>query len=250
MLYSETVRSFVHRQFHIVILHHPPTALPFCSGWCVQSKPCCWYRVSNRHVTPQLLSIPLDLQVKAAVYHPLYWLWVGKLKLPLLEPKWPEWQTSHPPSKSLQIVLHENSACYFFISRQFHIVILHHLRTALPFCSGWCVQSKPCCWYRVSNRHVTPQLLSIPLDLQVKAAVYHPPCSAQLCISDTSLPSRLEQSRSWTCHKTSRTSFSKSPGVMRLPWTRCDVQLFLPNFEPGFIGCHLRRCTLPPTLSS
>ena len=64
-------------QFHIVKFHHPPTALPFCSGWCVQSKPCCWYRFSNSHFTPQLLSIPLDLQVKAAVFHPLYWLWVG-----------------------------------------------------------------------------------------------------------------------------------------------------------------------------
>ena len=28
-------------------------------------------------ITPQLLSIPLDHQVKAAVSHPLYWLWVG-----------------------------------------------------------------------------------------------------------------------------------------------------------------------------
>ena len=83
--------------------------------------------------------------------------WVGNSKLPLLEPKWPEWQTSHPPSNSLQIVLHENSACYFFISRQFHIVVFHHPPTALPFCSGWCVQSKPCCWYRFSNsiKHTT-----------------------------------------------------------------------------------------------
>ena len=100
-----------------------------------------------------------------------------------LSPKWPEWQTSHPPSNSLQSVLHENSACYFFISRQFHIVIFHHPPTALPFCSGWCVQSKPCCWYRFSNSNITPQLLSIPLDHQVKAAVSHPPCFAQLCTS-------------------------------------------------------------------
>ena len=121
-----------------MIFHHPPTALPFCSGWCVQSKPCCWYRFSNsiNHTTAAINPLGSSSQscsVSSSV------LVVGGWEIQSCHSLSQNGRSgklpTHPP-------IHYKLSCMktphatFFISRQFHIVIFHHPPTALPFCSG------------------------------------------------------------------------------------------------------------------